>query len=258
MQLVKTYRLSGRQKEEVELLLMECRSFRPIHLSFPFEDGSVFYLAYEVPPSGAGLIPVCALALIMPGMTGSETAECVAFTHPGFRKNGYFSTLFEAAQEEIADLDLLFPVDGQDEAALPVLESLCAQFDYCEYKMELSLSSSGPCADVTFENRLNCSTENGSDDSCLYSFFLPEYKTGPVAVCRTASFDSKICLYGFEVEKGFRGRGIGEEALLALIKRLRGRADSLILHVNGENEAAVNLYKKTGFRVTETLSYYLY
>jgi ribosomal protein S18 acetylase RimI-like enzyme len=32
----------------------------------------------------------------------------------------------------------------------------------------------------------------------------------------------------------------------------------VILQVSGDNAAALALYKKTGFRITETLSYYLY
>lgn len=260
MRFIKTFRLTGQQKKEVENLMARCRSICPLQLNFPYEDGSVFYLAYNSAPDGSVPILVCALALIMPGMTGSETAECTAFTHPEFRRKGYFSMLFEEAQEEIEDLDLLFPVDGKDEAVIPVLRSLCAEFDYCEYKMELSLSSNAIQSHHTGRNgRLICRVETDhGDNSCLYRFFLPERNNHPVAVCRTVPFGSQICFFGFEVEKHFRGQGLGEEALLSVIDKLRGHADTITLHVTGDNAAAVNLYKKTGFRVTETLSYYLY
>ena len=33
---------------------------------------------------------------------------------------------------------------------------------------------------------------------------------------------------------------------------------AITLQVSGDNTPAVNLYKKTGFHITETLSYYLY
>ena len=211
MQIIKNSRLTGRQISDIDHLIQECRAFSPIRLSFPFEEGSVFYLAYER-KDGADML-VSVLALIIPNMDDSdETFECLAFTRPSCRRKGYFSALFEAAEELFEDANLLIPCDGQDEAVLPVLHSLGAELDSCEYKMERSL------------------TEND----------LPDMSAAGARLSCQTSLDS-------------------EEALLTVLHSLRNRnASSLFLHVSGENPAAVNLYKKTGFRITETLSYYLY
>lgn len=230
----------------------------PIRLSFPFEEGSVFYLAYER-KDGADML-VSVLALIIPNMDDSdETFECLAFTRPSCRRKGYFSALFEAAEELFEDANLLIPCDGQDEAVLPVLHSLGAELDSCEYKMERSLTENDLPDMSAAGARLSCQTSLDSDGSTVYSFCLSQENSRPAAVCRTVSFGSKICFYGFLVEETLRGQGFGEEALLTVLHSLRNRnASSLFLHVSGENPAAVNLYKKTGFRITETLSYYLY
>ena len=139
MQIIKNSRLTGRQISDIDHLIQECRAFSPIRLSFPFEEGSVFYLAYER-KDGADML-VSVLALIIPNMDDSdETFECLAFTRPSCRRKGYFSALFEAAEELFEDANLLIPCDGQDEAVLPVLHSLGAELDSCEYKMERTLT----------------------------------------------------------------------------------------------------------------------
>ena len=97
MQIIKNSRLTGRQISDIDHLIQECRAFSPIRLSFPFEEGSVFYLAYER-KDGADML-VSVLALIIPNMDDSdETFECLAFTRPSCRRKGYFSALFEAAE----------------------------------------------------------------------------------------------------------------------------------------------------------------
>ncbi|WP_125143495.1 GNAT family N-acetyltransferase [Clostridium transplantifaecale] len=260
MQIIKTDRLTVQQVKEIGHLIDECRSLHPIRTSFPFEDGSVFFLAYEKCASSIPVL-VCALALIMPETDGfDETAECLAFTHPSFRKKGYFSAVFEEAGTEFEETSLLIPVDGQDPAVIPVLETIGAEYDSCEYRMELALSC--PClndAPPLSGRRLICRSLNGPDSSVSYSFSLESDAPLPIAVCRTASFGANVCLYSFLVEEDYRGRGFGEEALLSVIEILRSRGnDVLFLHVSGDNDAAVSLYKKTGFRITETLSYYLY
>lgn len=260
MQIIKTDRLTVQQEKEIGHLIDECRALHPLRISFPFEDGSLFFLAYE--ECGASIpVLVCALALIMPETDDSdETAECLAFTHPSFRKRGYFSAVFDEAGTEFEEISLLIPVDGQDPAVVPVLEALGAEYDSCEYRMELSLTR--PCpngAPGASKRQLVCRSINATDSSVVYSFSLAAEASRPIAVCRTASFGSNVCLYSFLVEEGYRGRGLGEEALLSVIEILRSRGDAvLFLHVSGDNDAAVSLYKKTGFRITETLSYYLY
>ena len=157
MQIIKNSRLTGRQISDIDHLIQECRAFSPIRLSFPFEEGSVFYLAYER-KDGADML-VSVLALIIPNMDDSdETFECLAFTRPSCRRKGYFSALFEAAEELFEDANLLIPCDGQDEAVLPVLHSLGAELDSCEYKMERTLTENDLPDMSAAGARLSCQT----------------------------------------------------------------------------------------------------
>ena len=67
------------------------------------------------------------------------------------------------------------------------------------------------------------------------------------------------CLFEVEIAEPLRGRGLGE----AMIRKLQALVPALgistiTLQVSGDNLPALGLYKKTGFRIAETLSYYLY
>ena len=67
------------------------------------------------------------------------------------------------------------------------------------------------------------------------------------------------CLFEVETAEPFRGRGLGQ----AMIRQLQDLTpaigiSTLTLQVSGDNLPALRLYKKTGFHITETLSYYLY
>lgn len=75
--------------------------------------------------------------------------------------------------------------------------------------------------------RLSCQTSLDSDGSTVYSFCLSQENSRPAAVCRTVSFGSKICFYGFLVEETLRGQGFGEEALLACCILRNRNASSL-------------------------------
>lgn len=302
MEIRQTYKLTEKQITEISALVESCsQDGRPL-LSFPFEDGTSFYLLYD--PA-----LVCALALTMPepeDQAAGAAAECSAFTHPDFRHRGYFTALFERAGDEFQDTDLLFPVNPACEDTRKTLEALGAEFDVDELRMDLDLEQmklERPEAECPDSNCLNSgflklsvsSEDNSSSDTfCdetedfIFHFELDidwlaaagyeklqdaaaadkaaETGNAPKAVdagtCRTTIFDrhaGTACLYAFEIVPELRGRGIGKKALCLILRFLKEQGVKLLfLQVSGDNTAALNLYKKAGFRITETLSYYFY
>lgn len=78
--------------------------------------------------------------------------------------------------------------------------------------------------------------------------------------CQTSRVsDSCACLHHVEVLPDFRRQGYGRRLLGLLFPALYQEGiRRVILQVSGSNGAAIALYKKTGFRITETLSFYLY
>jgi ribosomal protein S18 acetylase RimI-like enzyme len=63
--------------------------------------------------------------------------------------------------------------------------------------------------------------------------------------------DSKAFIYDFLIDEEFRGKGYGKQALAAMDEMLKSmEAESVGLHVFGDNITAQELYKKMGFEIT--------
>lgn len=277
MQIIRTDSISEKQKLEIEALLQECRSSEGLRLSFPFEEVNSVYLLLDRAASGREETLISVLGLILPRNPESgEPAECCAFTLPSRRRQGCFSALLEAASEELDACEVLFLADHTSPGALSALEALGAELEAEEYRMELSLedpalSSRGNTAPPRLLLR---QTEEGPG-TILYEFFLREQalsSSRPVsgepseplplraaAICRTKSFGSRACFYDFSVREELRGAGLGEEALRLVLDALqKSKLSGVFLHVSGSSLPAVSLYQKTGFHISETLSFYLY
>lgn len=216
--------------------------------SFPYEDAN-FYILYEIENN------ICAAAAFLE--EDEESYECFAFTAPKYRRQGLFSEILDAALEELPeDTALLFYTDGTCQDTLATLDALEAEPVQEEYMMELSLSE--------FMARENDETScSGTPSISMKELDLDQTKTyqyknsfGSVSI---SVFSSYYYLYGLEIKEEFRGHGHGKRLLLEVLNDLAKR-DALPLHlqVSGENLPALSLYKKTGFRITETLFCYLY
>lgn len=263
MEIIRTADLSPKQKEGILTIVEECKKIHPFTISFPFEDGAVYYLLCDPKP-------VCALALLLPdGVRADPAAECVAFTLPSRQRQGCFSALFEKALAEIEDIDLYFLTDGSDEGALKTLQALGAEPEFSEHRMELELTdaklparSGGtalPPARSEGALRLSVRVEDTGEDISFLYFLNKGAEVIPAGSCHFAVFPGSACLYGFEIAEPLRGRGLGYEALImALAHMKRLHTGTVTLQVSGGNTAALRLYEKTGFRICETLSYYLY
>ncbi len=277
VKLIKTAALTAAHKRDLGRLEDACKNGADAPVRFPLEDADLTFLLYETNPPAR---LAAALFLIMPQIPDSnDAAECIAYTHPALRRRGYFSRLFEAAETEIAETDLLFPVFRGGRETLKALEALGAEFSHAEYRMDLSLPGRGPLsggglfavsrpqaaaglqASPPPQSRdrdapLICAVTQEATDVFSYSFSLGN---GEDAACHTIRYGTSACLYGLSVRPALRRRGIGSRALSHVLAFLAREGVRLVfLHVSGNNLPAVSLYKKAGFRIAETLSYYLY
>lgn len=76
--------------------------------------------------------------------------------------------------------------------------------------------------------------------------------------CRLLPYGGgRFYLYHLEIIPDYRGYGLGRSLLHAVLASLP-EDTQVILQVSSENTAALSLYKKTGFRITKTLSYHNY
>ncbi|MEG0813635.1 MAG: GNAT family N-acetyltransferase [Clostridium sp.] len=253
MKIIRTTTLTKAQEEEIDILIQACKKEYPLTLSFPIEDGTSFYLLYDPEL-------VCALSLI----SSESPIECVAFTLPSRQNSGYFSILFDKVGEEIQEAELVFPIDGSNTGALMTLESLGAEPYYDECRMDLNLTAAGSVPQTYASNNREVSRlrfdYTVSEDQTVFTFFLKsDSNRVSIGICHMMSYGESACLYNFEISDQFRGLGLGTEAWFHIINYLNTQQlHSVFLQVSGNNAAAIRIYEKAGFRISETLSYYLY
>lgn len=267
MPLHQTKTLTAPQKQEVLHLVHFCCAFDTLSLSYPVspEEDAFHYLLYT---QSGQLLSVLAL---LPA--DAFTMECIAFTHPGHRKCGCFSQLLSAALESFPDVDLLFPVSGSCPDTMATLNALDAKLEYQEHQMERSLPLSSlspasvntPCyfspesAALLTSSWLQPPSDPFADSACwtLFQSNLPKQTAGS---CLTSpAGPDQLCLHQVEIAPNLRGRGYGTALILGLLQFLsKTSIRKVSLQVSGNNTSAMALYKKTGFQITETLSYYLY
>ncbi len=232
--------------------LCECHDNQPF--DYPLhEEGQLHWLLYARPES-------CLKAVLTLIPIDGETVECCAFTRPAMRRNGCFSRLLEQAEEEAGDRYLLFAVRPVPDT-LAVLDALSAERISVEHRMERTLSDDDRHLPERLR-RLDATSAlltdvMGTDERCELITNPPA--DAPLASCLlTPAGDSCVCLHHVEVTESVRGQGYGSALLFFLFQELACRnIRSIVLHVSGDNSAAIALYRKTGFRITETLSCYL-
>ena len=88
-----------------------------------------------------------------------------------------------------------------------------------------------------------------SKEQYLYS--ITHENGNKVGVLWVQVKDRKAFIFDFIIDEAFRGKGYGKQALAAMDEKLKSmNAESVELHVFGDNIAAQELYKKAGFQIT--------
>ncbi|MFR5411581.1 MAG: GNAT family N-acetyltransferase [Enterocloster bolteae] len=300
-----TTTLSRKEQEDIRRISALCRLTDGLSLSCP-EDGDEYWLLEE---------DATAAAFLAVYKTEETMWECHAFTHPDFRRKGYFSALLEQVcqySEALGEPELCLVTDNKCPAATAALRELGAELWNEEYMMEYntaadssedgksashaSLPNREPdgadgrkqdmeldldirpipeglliCArrpgdhpspdkdgrtsqdrdDITARSKVHSTAQDNTSGT--------DSTPGACVTCRLSLNSTAAYLYSLETAPALRRRGLASCFLMQLIRCLeREGIRRICLQVSGSNEPALHLYRKTGFRITETLSYYLY
>lgn len=254
MEIIRTIRLSAAQLTAVSELIGCCRLADHTDFTYPAEDPACHYLLL----SGSGRLESVFIAL---DAIEPETLEGLAFTRPEVRKQGFFRLLLDALTEDFPETDLIFPVDHHAAAALSVMAALDADCLSTEHRMELSLSASDLCeteSETEAETLMLFESLPEEDGEAAWTLYAGS--TGVrLGSCRLTYYNTAACLHHVEIQPDYRRRGYAVRMLSSLCPQLRIKGlDQLFLHVSADNRPALALYQKTGFRITKTLSYYLF
>lgn len=255
-----------RQTDDIMQLVRLCQLHDGISISCPLDpdDPARHFLLYGTSDHTCPLLSVLSVL-----QYDTESAECTAFTHPDWRRQGFFSELLDRVLETIGDCDILFPVSGHCPDTIAVLDAIGAEPESEELQMELELTELNP-EELNPARRNMTQTELLSDllryDTDLetgiteWTLFKASDCTRVLGSCQTSfTSDDCVCLHHVEILSEFRGQGYGTRLMQQLLDALQNsRIHRVILQVSGDNTAAITLYKNQGFRITETLSFYLY
>ncbi len=248
---------AANEQQDILQLVSLCRQHDGISLSCPLDPGvpGHHFLLYG---NGQLLSTLSVLPF------DEETAECIAFTHPQHRHQGYFSKLLSCAMESCEFLEkcyILFPVSGTCPDTLATLNALEATLENEELQMALNLNNVvSETSDISPDFSLHyekCADSGAAVWELTIAIHNQIFSLGS---CQTLKLSGDcVCLHHVEIYPEFRGRGYGTILLRKLIRMLYTKGISrIILQVAADNTAAVSLYQKQGFLITETLSYYLY
>lgn len=246
----KRNQLSSQEKEDLLKLVHTCCLHEGLRISCPLEPNSFYYLCYQEQNTSRLLISAAA---VLP--YDDSLAECIGFTHPDFRRQGCFSALLDEILADFQEMDLLFPLSNEAGDGYAVLEHLGAELQSSEYAMELILDDTAFSASLPDFSLKPCS--QSSEEVTLRLFQNGSLFLG--SCCLSPAGKDCCCLHHVEISESYRGQGFGS-VMMALLRSYLSSQNirRLTLQVSGDNAPALALYKKTGFRITETLSYYLY
>lgn len=127
-------------------------------------------------------------------------------------------------------------------------------------KAKLVENAEGQCGRKEIENRSGKAAGNFLKGDVAITFYPWGYDCAAAGMMRTSPVSEHgVCLHHVEIFPEFRGRGMGKQMICLLLERLAEcHVRTVILQVSSDNLSALRLYEKTGFQITETLSYYLY
>jgi ribosomal protein S18 acetylase RimI-like enzyme len=278
--LVKKQTLTEAEATAIEKLIVTCNNYERLHMRIdvgalrqrPGNEANDF-LYYE-----DGIL----VGYLYVEGWGSRDRELVGMVHPDHRRNGIFSSLLAAAQDQCLQRDvqnLILVCEHFSQSGLTFVHSIKAQHEYSEYEMVLG----------TFQERRKVhkglyirqankqdleaivsilATESGNVESISHwvaklfdeptsRFYLATLDEKPLGCLRLDFMSDQVGIYAFEVRLGYRGLGYGRQILEEVIRTIRSESQKrIMLDVETDNTNAIGLYLSCGFEIKTTYDYY--
>lgn len=148
-------------------------------------------------------------------------------------------------------------VSSKDNSLLRAGFNLCGadylmQYSGVEKEIEKNTELMSGCGKIILKKEL-------IDDAVLFSLVSDDHKTC-FSSCIVYEYLSSVCITEVFTEEAFRRKGFGTKLIKKIIEAYSADDEKnhkkIVLHVSGENEVAVSLYKKLGFLVKESIFTY--
>ncbi|MBY0754028.1 GNAT family N-acetyltransferase [Clostridium sardiniense] len=233
-----------------------------------------FYMAYEKDEL---------VAFLNTFIPSPSEGEVIVFTHPKFRRKGYFKALFQCAKEELLKAGIekvLLAIEPKSKSGFAVLGRFNeAKWEHSEYKMahdgvegipkyshlnfiELDNSNREIYVGINLESFSNLEYNPNFIDTIIDSESRKGYiayeNEIPIGAFALKYDKEEAYIYNVGINSKYRGRGFGKELMGYAIKVGLAKCDKAVLDVDSSNPIALNLYKKCGFKTDCQVDYYDY
>ena len=199
----------------------------------------------------------------VPDENGQIKAEITAIVDPQRRRNGIFTRLLEAAEEDLEKYgieDYVFVAEPGCEDTDAVRAHKGFNIIRSELIMELPrdtevYSSETIPSDKTENDGFSVHFDKTAEG---FTAILDNMATGEsIGKAHLCLLTDSAFIFGVEIDEGFRNKGLGKALMKAVIEKARTDHPTLkiMLQVSSDNVAAVALYKGLGFAVSSSLDY---
>ena len=212
----------------------------------------VFFAHLPGRPFPAGFLSGCHIPA---DPQNPETVEVSAAVMPEMRRKGVFKALLEKAAREAAEL---FPAATLTGPLPDYLSDSQLSRDYLYDELLMRCVSPGILPDNALPEGVSfCKVrqpgESGSiDTETAWSLLSGSQTAARLALTGGGKF---YCVSHVEVPEALRRRGYGTVLLTHVLCSLPAGSD-VVLQVRSVNKPALRLYQKTGFEITDKLSFY--
>jgi ribosomal protein S18 acetylase RimI-like enzyme len=286
MHIEKLHHLDKQQMSEVKELVSICleaeRLSRELYLGNDmnlYENLDSFFLLYDQQQ----LISVLTIFQM-----NEREAEISGYTLPDKRKKGCFTTLLDAAEEELLDFDIYdmtFVVEPGSTSGKMTVLSFGASFIKSEYLLSLKIEDytskyseflsnlnfivnpltskdimqAAYIHSEIFEREFHESEELmqnvlESDSMVCYGAKLEEELIG---MCNVSYGKENASIFGYGILPGFQGKGYGKGLINYVLKQLmKEKIGEVTLQVSSNSKNAMKIYNFLGFQVVSQYDYY--
>lgn len=286
MHLEKLHHLDEQQRIEVEKLVSNCLTAdglsRELYLDNDmnlYENLDSFFLLYDQQQ----LVSVLTIFQI-----NERQAEISGYTLPEKRKKGYFTTLLNAAEDELLDFDIydmIFVVEPNSAGGKMAALSYGGTFLKSEYLLSLKLEDYTKKYSEFLSNLEFIITPLTSKDIMQAAYihseiFKTEFHESEELIQNVLEYDGMVCyvakleeeligicnvnygkekasIFAYGVLPRFQGKGYGKGLINSVLKQLiKEKISEVTLQVSSNSKSAIRIYNYLGFQVVTQYDYY--
>ena len=249
IRITQTIKLNRSQRSSLKKITAACGGYDAYGNDTGFP---VFFAFLPGRTSPAGFLSGCHM---LPDSTeNSETVEISAAVRPQMRRLGVFTALLS---EAALTAHHLYP-DATLTGPLPqALQNsrLAKDFLYDELLMRCTCQGLLPplvCPEGMSIRKMQAAVSEEPEGEEIWTLMRGEEEAARLTLSGTGGF---FCISDVKVKEDLRRRGYGTLLLSSVLKALPSGAD-VVLQVRSNNKPALRLYQKTGFEISERLSFY--